>query len=501
MRKIMILAILIVLSSACSDFLEEEPKDFLSPDNFPNTQNDVIQLIGGVQTRFGRNDYYDRDLWDVVGYGADHVTSRFLPGNIRGDMEHYTFLTDNPRILSLWETNYFGINAMNQILQALEGRDEGWIPGYRGAALSFRALFYFHLVQLFGDLPIVTEPISDLGSGLEVGRSPVAEVYALIENDLLEAESLLEGVDFGRPGLPTVGFAKTLLANVYLTMAGFPLEDDSKWALAAAKAKEVKASGTYSLVRPFSDLWLIANENGPEHIFSTQRDMAESSLQAFFPARTRPNFIGYQSGTSNYNGDWGLYNKYSDEDLRRSASFDTIIVSTETASVDSPVRIWNYTEFNGGTNPKETRPYSLKYFDSGRPYNEFRNFGRRQPTNFPIYRYAEVLLFIAEADNEANNGPTQDAYDAINEVRDRAGLAPLSGLGQDEFRDAVRLERELELNFELKRRFDLVRYGIFYEVMSQEEFAEDGIQPHHVLYPIPANELSVNPSLEQNPGY
>ncbi len=501
MKKVIIYTILIVISSACSTSLEEEPKDFLSPDNFPNTENDVVQLIGGVMTRFASNDYYDRDLWDVAGYGADHVTSRFLPGNIRGDMEHYTFLTDNPRILSLWETNYFSINAMNQILQSLEGRDEGWIPGYKGAALTLRALSYFHLVQLFGDLPIVTEPIADLGSGLGVTRSPIEEVYALIEQDLLEAETLLQNVDLGREGLPTEGLSKTLLAHVYLTMAGFPLQDGSKWALAAAKAKEVKALGRYSLVRPFSDLWLIANKNGPEHIFSTQRNSADRTFMAFFPARTRPNFVGYQSGTSNYNGNWDLYNKYSDEDLRRDASFDTLIVSTETASADSPIKIWNYTEFNGGNNPKETRPYSLKYFDSDRPYNEFRNFGRRLPTNFPIYRYAEVLLFIAEAENEANNGPTQDAYDAINEVRDRAGLAPLSGMDQTEFRDAVRLERELELNFELKRRFDLVRYGIFFDVMSQNEFAKDGIQPHNILYPIPAIEINVSPDIAQNPGY
>ncbi len=499
-RKILAFIMILLLVTACSDFLEEEPKDFLTPATFPSSENDVLQIMGGVLDRQADNAYYGRFFLEVVGFGADHGNSKFLPGNERGDLDHYTFLNDSDPILSVWQTNYFTVNAMNQIMEALEGRDEEWIPGYRGAALTLRALAYFHLVQLFGDVPLVTESISNVESGLDVTRTPILEVYAQIIQDLTEAETLMAGVDLGRPGLPTEGLTKTVLAHVYLTMAGSPVQDQSMWALAAAKAKEIKDMGVYSLVRPYSDLWLIANENGPEHIFSTQRDMTDSGTRTVVNAFTRPNFIGYQSGFAQFIGSLDLFNKFTTGDERQLVSLDTVILSTETGSNTSPPRVYNYLEFNQGRNPKEQRPFTRKFFDSGRDYNAWRDFGRRAPNNFPIYRYAEVLLMIAEAENEAN-GPTTDAYEAINEIRDRAGLPPLAGLSQEEFRDAVWLERELELCYELKRRFDLVRWGTFFEVMSQDEFAQDGIAPHKVLYPIPASEIIINPNLTQNDGY
>ncbi len=492
--------LLMLSSSACSDFLEEEPKDLLTPSLFPASENDVVQLMGGVLTRMGRGVYYDRGLWDVIAAGSDHVTGRFEPGNPRGDLEHYTFLTDNQFILDVWQTNYFNINAMNQILAAIEGKEDNWVPGYRGAALTLRAFSYFNLVRLYGDIPVITEPITDLQSGIDIARSPVAEVYSQIEQDLLEAEDLLDGVDLGRDGLPTVGFAKTLLATVYLTMAGFPLQDESKWALAAAKAAEVKASGTYSLVRPYSDLWLLENENGPEHIFSIQYTLGGSNdTRSLITARTRPRVVGSLPGFGQFYGDLDLFNKFSSDDERLFVSMDTTLVSTETNDPTSPPRTYSFREW--GRIERERVPRINKYFDSGRPPEQWFEFSRRTATNQVVFRYAEALLILAEAENEANSGPTPAAYEAINEVRDRAGLAPLSGLSESDFRDAVRLERELELCFELKRRYDLVRYGTFFDVMSQDEFAVDGIQPHNVLYPIPENEISINPNLTQNDGY
>src|SRR5438105_4643122 len=128
------------------------------------------------------------------------------------------------------------------------------------------------------------------------------------------------------------------------------------------------------------------------------------------------------------------------------------------------------------------------------------NKNGRTDLNWPIYRYAEVLLLFAEAENEAN-GPTADAYSAINQVRARAKLPLLAGLSQDQFRDAVHQERSWELAFESKRLFDLKRWGTFYSVLSQDAVAKIGVKDFMVFLPIPQREIDLNPVLGQNTGW
>jgi hypothetical protein len=124
-------------------------------------------------------------------------------------------------------------------------------------------------------------------------------------------------------------------------------------------------------------------------------------------------------------------------------------------------------------------------------------------TSIPILRYADVLLMYAEALNEANSGPTPEAYDALNKVRQRAGLDKLSGLTYQAFKEAVWLERRLELVFEGSRRFDLVRTGRLLDAVKAEtSFGRNPtIEPFHVLLPIPQTDRDSNPKLTQNPGY
>ncbi|MEX2403687.1 MAG: RagB/SusD family nutrient uptake outer membrane protein, partial [Balneolales bacterium] len=144
-------------------------------------------------------------------------------------------------------------------------------------------------------------------------------------------------------------------------------------------------------------------------------------------------------------------------------------------------------------------PYLKKWTDIGR--DNLAERGNNTDTQIPIYRYAEILLFIAEAENEANSGPTPEAYLAINEVRERAGIDPLSGLGQEQFREAVRKEREFELAFELKRFYDIKRWDIFMEVFTEYPNSQGNVQEHHVYYPIPQREIQLNPGLGPNEGY
>ena len=155
--------------------------------------------------------------------------------------------------------------------------------------------------------------------------------------------------------------------------------------------------------------------------------------------------------------------------------------------------------FFGDKRPRfpKPMPYYGKFYDAN---GSIANNNGRTDLNWPIYRYAEVLLLFAEAENEAN-GPTADAYSAINQVRARAKLPPLAGLSQDQFRDAVHQERSCELAFESKRLFDLKRWGTFYSVLSQDAVAKLGIQPFMVFLPIPQREIDLDPALGQNTGW
>src|SRR5256885_15210233 len=143
-------------------------------------------------------------------------------------------------------------------------------------------------------------------------------------------------------------------------------------------------------------------------------------------------------------------------------------------------------------------PYYGKFYDAN---GSIANNNGRTDLNWPIYRYAEVLLMFAEAENEAN-GPTGAAYSAINLVRERAKLPDLPvGLSQDQFRVAVHQERSWELAFESKRVFDLKRWGEFYDTLKADPIAGSALQPFMVFLPIPDREIGLDPALGQNDGW
>ena len=185
---------------------------------------------------------------------------------------------------------------------------------------------------------------------------------------------------------------------------------------------------------------------------------------------------------------------FSDSDARKKPTFLTqVTVGTTTYRYDT------LPGFFGDKRPRfpKPMPYYGKFYDAN---GSIANNNGRTDLNWPIYRYAEVLLLFAEAENEAN-GPTADAYSAINQVRARAKLPLLAGLSQDQFRDAVHQERSWELAFESKRLFDLKRWGTFYSVLSQDAVAKIGVQSFMVFLPIPQREIDLDPALGQNTGW
>jgi len=483
--------LLICINFSCSEFLQEDPKSILAPSTYPSSEAEVLQIFGGVSTTING---LTKTRWHLLETSTDILSTQSLPGEASGDLDHYTFQPDNGNFLSMWQGNYKIINTMNLMIDRLESLDESWVTPYVGAAKALRAFAYFELVQTFGDLPILTIPSSEVDL-FEIKREPVSKVYEQIVMDLTSAETNLQGKTWTNVLLPSYGFTKSLLAKVYMTMAGNPVNDISKWSLAALKAKEVVDLKIYQLVKPYSDLWLIAKENSKEHIYSSQP--AYNGAASTLNANIRPQNIGVQRGNGESTIFIEFYNEFSSNDTRRNVSILTEILST-TGSTGGNPKIYYYTSW--GTTPKERFPAVGKYFDSGRAYEDWQKYSRNVGNNFPLLRYSDVLLTLAESENEAN-GPTELAYSAINQIRERAGISLLSGLTQNEFRDSVRFERKKELCFECQRRFDLLRWGTFLTVMVLDPYAGPNVKSHHVLFPIPYVERLVNPNLEQNPGY
>ena len=484
----------------CENFLEEEPKDFFSPDNFPASEEDLNIAIGGLMSYYdsGSSQPYFNRGWFFLSEVPSDQTVASATGGTRHDVDAFTLTPENEWLWRVWENVYGVVNAANMLVQRIpeiEGVRQSTLDRYMGAALFHRAHSYFNLVRVWGRVPLITEPVDGFGNNDQITAASTAEVYAQIEQDLVQAAELLPDSWSDGPGKPTKAAAYAMLADVYLNMAGYEdvqgMGQDDKWAKAAAAAKTVMDMNRFRLVEDFGDLWLVRNKNGPEHIFSIQFGGLRSQTMT---VQSHPSGLGTESGWNYWYTTSEVMDDFLDADERKDPTFVTeVLVDDEVFRYDDPDGFGDHT-------PRFSRPtpYLGKWWDPGR--ESLIENSKRTDANFPIYRYADVLLMYAEAVNEAS-GPTAAAYDAINQVRARAELPPLSGLTKAQFRDAVRMERYWELAHESKRLFDLKRWGIFYEVLSQDPVAAPGVAPHHLFFPIPQRELLLLPGVEQNPGY
>ncbi len=452
--------------TGCDSFLEANPKSQIASSNFYQSEADAI---GGV------NDVYNAltGVYDPNGVPrlsdltSDEAHHGFPPPTDKFNLQAYQFTAQNRFFQISWTFLYQGVNRANTAITRIPDveMDEELKARLIGEAKFLRALFYFNLVRLWGGVPLVTEPTQSLDE-VNVPRSSAEEVYQLVLDDLQAAEAALP-VSYGpaNVGRATSGAAKALLAKVYLTR--------ENWQQAAEKAKEVIDSGEYGLLDDYTDLWTYENENSMEHIFSVQFmiDEVPSPHSSYYAPRIAGISLGTTFGENAPRPIWAA--SFRDDDAR-TALFET-----------------QYAKYN---NPQDTayfEPHIFKYFD--RDATTF-NSGH----NFPVIRYADVLLIYAEALNEL--GRTSEAYPYINQVRERAELPSLSGLSQEVFRDAVIQERSWELGMEGHRRFDLVRTGKLIEVMNAI-LEGNPVDEHFTLLPIPLREIQTNPELEQNPGY
>ena len=454
--------------AGCDSFLEANPKSQISSENFYQSEADAIGGVNEVYSSlaqvYGPN---VNGILKLTGITTDEAHHGFPPPTDKLNLQTYQFTEDNRFFRNPWRFLYESINKANTAVTRIPevDMDEELKSRLVAEARFLRALYYFHLVRFWGDVPLVTEPTTSLNN-LEVARTPSEEVYQLIIEDLEMAEGTLPP-SYGpsNQGRATSGAAKSLLAKVHLTR-----ED---WQEAAQKAKEVIDSGQYALLEDYKNLWEYEYENSEEDIFSVQ--YKTDDVPALHTSYMGPRLAGIARGPTfaEYAPRPSWANSFPENDSRRA------MIKTE------------YPKY---TDPQDTarfQPALFKWFDRDAPTF---NSGH----NFPVIRYADILLVYAEALNEL--GRRGEAYKYINQVRERAQLSPLAGLSQDEFRDAVIQERSWELGMEGHRWFDLKRTGKLREVVNAV-LEGNPVQEYHRLFPIPLRELQTNPELEQNPGY
>ncbi|MBC7000564.1 RagB/SusD family nutrient uptake outer membrane protein [Cytophaga sp. FL35] len=490
--KIVTFLLCIIFGYGCDSFLEEEPRDLVSPSNFFNSAAEFELAIVGLYDilkdnslhgKIGLDRYYENGA-DIIG-----------PNRVFGQVEptqSYTISESNISAIDqgagaplTWQNLYAIILNANTILQEL---DENEVLAseektlFRAETLFLRSYAYYHLTNLWGDVPYYVEnlPISEIQ---KLPRISANTIRTEVLQDLQIAEDgLLGSVSSDDLSRVTKWVASILMVKIYL------IQQD--WQNARDKALYIIQNSPHTLLNDYASVFDPDNEYNAENIWEIDfvKDVNRNDWVDHFTPRIRdePKDPTKQGELSNglaqrnegFTG-YGLaiplpdfVNKFPMDDLRRPVNIATEYLGYELNFPYMP-KMWNLDQVNS---PRG-------------------NHG----DNKIIFRMADVYLMAAEAENELN-GPA-NAYQYINKVRERAYEPdkPLEGLTQNSFREAIYDERKWELGGENHRRMDLIRWGILLDVVKNTEYRvynpASNIEPKHVLLPIPPEEFLLNPAL------
>jgi hypothetical protein len=508
-------------SSCKKSFLDVPPQGQESPTLDPNIALDeVTAAYNGLITTdptgasaFNGFDVHGLFFITVTNIMSDDADKGSYAGDQgpANDIDNFTLTSDNTYVAGLWSGYYAAIsrtnNALNSLAQA--ALDSNTVRIRSGEMRFLRAYFYFNLVRMFGDVPLVlkvpTGP-KDTDSSFYY-RSPVSDVYNKgIIPDLQYAVTNLplktQQTDVGRA---TKGGAETLLAKVYLYL--------KNWQMADSLTQDVINSGQYQLVPDYSTIWRQVGDNNAESIFEVETGIygsADYGVPEYceFQGPRQDNGMGTPTTPWNNPEAWNpfndggfgfdtptpnLVNSYEPGDLRKAA---TIINLPASGPPD--------TLYDGFVVP--TMIGIQEYYNYKAWHSEMKNYPEaffgdrsRKQKNIHLLRYAEVLLINAEAANELNNSGT--AIADLNQVRSRAGLGPTSAASQTDLRTAIWNERRVELAMEHDRFWDLVRQGRAAQVM-QASGKTNFVAGKNELLPIPSAEIAISAGkLTQNLGF
>ena len=443
----------------------------ISTNNFYQTEEDFFNAINSTYAIL--QPVYGQHMYQLAELRSDNTFLDGDPGGNRqslADIDFFQVQTTNATVLDFWDDSYKGIANANTVLDRIEGvtfANEDLKNQITGEAYFLRALYYFNLVRVFGAVPLVVNEVRDPAESRNHTRKPLAEVYSRIESDLGEAIRLLPVAYEGNPGRATQWAAKVLLGKVQLTQ--------KKYAEATTSLGDVVNNGPYALEASYRDIFDPANKNGQESIFEVQYDgnvvNEGSPFVNLFAPRFSTTVAPSGQGLGNNQPTDDMINAYAPGEIRFDASLDTTYANVRGEAVSAPY----ITKFLNGT-----------------------SMPNQGLDNFPVLRYADVLLMLAEAQFFQDGG----GIEYVNEVRTRAGLDALMSLSLE----AILQERRVELAYENHRWFDLLRTDQAISIMSEHlatrNIGATSIAPYQLLYPIPQAQIDANPdALDQNPGY
>lgn len=488
---------MLCLLSCGDDFLDKTDPSTLVASNFYKTEAEVQQAVNGVYSQLQG---IITNQWQYNEFTSDNTTVHFNTGD-RGQgpalesLEYWQVNSGTPNVSSLYSSIYLTMVNINTTLSKIPDAefDETLRNQYEGELRFMRGYYYFLLVQYFGEVIIITETLNSPTEAYAFERQPVDKVYEQIDSDLnFAVDALPESYNAADKGRVTKGAALTLLGKTQLTR--------KQYANAVTTLSKVLSLG-YSMLPDYAAVFDPQNKNHAESIFEVQfqgdNTQGEGSnfIYTFAPLFSDGAVINFPGQNG---GGWNIPSRdmiaaYEVGDLRKDVSLKEGYFNSSNEWI--PVPFIN----------KYNHPHTIRGVTND---------------NWPVLRYADVLLMLAEAINE-QSGPNGEAYDYLNAVRARAGLDPLSGLDQVSFRNAVLNERRVELAFENHRWFDLKRtktpaelaafLNAYATVEKSNPTTDRGGIPfsagdyqfsdYEAMFPIPASEIRINPKLTQNPGY
>lgn len=472
MKNFIILIFVALALTGCEDFLDLEPISDLAEDNFFKTGADAESALIAAYDAL-QSEYYIFDRFingDVISdncyAGGDN------PNNFQ--LDEFTVTPSNGNVERDWSYLYEAISRANAVLDNVPDIEATDLTATRKteilAEASFlRAYHYFQLVNLWGEVPLVLEKVNSTDPEVVFqSKASVQDIYNAMISDLRFAAENLPEFHPQQEQRATQGAANTMLAKVYTH------QPNPDWAMVRQHALEVINSGVYLLVPDYDDLWKPTNENSSESIFEVQfiggTNEANWGPQLWLPP-------------SLTNDGWRKFNTPS-KDLIAAFDAENDDVRKDASILFEGGLPWQDPDFPSGTVPF--------------PYKQREANGWSSANNFILLRLADVVLLLAEAENEL--GDTGAAATALNQIRNRVNLPNTTASGQSELREAIHNERRLELAFEGHRWFDLKRTGMAVSTMNALD-RNYNVEEYELLLPIPQSELDRNPNLTQNPGY
>ncbi|PGH39510.1 MAG: RagB/SusD family nutrient uptake outer membrane protein [Candidatus Nephrothrix sp. EaCA] len=497
---------------ACSNFLDRTPLDQPSSETFWKTANDFNVALAACYASMQRGLYSDAlPCWDNLtdnGYGQHPedgygLTTEIVNGNISPNSGGFIATVYAGALADIARANIF----LNQ-LNGFTGFDPSKKKIYEAEVRMLRGYYYSYLYRCYGEVPIIDKPL-DLSSQNQP-KASAADVFQFMMKDVDFAIGNLEDVKYSaNSGHWTKDAAKAFKARMLLYVA----YDDfgtAKNDIMQQVKKLLQEIRNYSLAPEFTDNFQDdKQEKCPEIIMSVKylapnnytwadvwygdwivvSPLSNLISEFEFPDGSRGTVVPHDSkGVINVN-------EYTNEDLKRR---DSRLAKT--------VFIDKYIVKGASYTPSNNRSLGtgLQKFLSQNLQTPYSGASQCQQ-DWVLLRYADVLLMLAEAENEINGSPTQIVYDAVNQVRRRSSMPELPpGLSKEEMRNRIRHERRVELAFEGLRYFDLKRWKIAKQVLNN---VKDGLTPYkfedkNYLWPIPQSEIDKsNGTLIQNPSY